>query len=500
MTRPVRIPADVNRPDRVLGPLTARQVVLLAIPASVLYVAWSLLRGLVSPPVFAAIAVPPAALAVAVALGHRDGLPLDRFLLAALDHHLRCRLHRHRLDGAPLDPADRPAAPWAPTNVPPTVPPTRAVRRGTRHERRVSPGPLAAATLAGLGRDPGAAGMLDLGSEGLVAIAALSTINLGLRTPIEQDALVAGFARYLHTITGSVQFLIRTVPLDLSGHLQTLREQARALPHPALVAAADAHRAHLAALTRPPGERASTTPGDDGQDSGHGLLGRQTLLILREHRRLGAEQRLHRRLDDAVGFLAPLDVAVVALSAEQITTLLADWWDPPCAAALRSGHRDAAAAPPDAVPRRSARPATPRRGRGTDRLGRGGDVPTVPDKARPPRRTRSEVATTGGVERDDGLDDGLDDAVGDELHQARPSRHDPRLHVSPTDADPWAQLAALPRHDVRPEIGDDRGRAAVDFSLLDDQVPDLDPDREPVAGGASGRGRACRRGRLHGRG
>ena len=245
------------------------------------------------------------------------------------------------------------------------------------------------------------------GSEGLVAIAALSTINLGLRTPTEQDALVAGFARYLHTITGSVQFLIRTVPLDLSGHLQTLREQARALPHPALVAAADAHRAHLAALTRPPGERATTTPGDDGQDSGHGLLGRQTLLILREHHRPGAEQRLHRRLDDAVGFLAPLDVAVVALSAEQITTLLADWWTRRTLRPSRSGHRTR-------PQRRRKRSRAVLR----DPPPRGGDVarivsaatttfrscPTRPD---PPRRTRSEVVTTDRVERDDGIHDGL---------------------------------------------------------------------------------------------
>src|SRR4051794_10392437 len=396
MTRPVRIPADVNRPDRVLGPLTARQVVLLAVPASVLYVAWSLLRGLVPLPVFAAIAVPVAALAVAVALGHRDGLSLDRFLLAALHHHLRCRLHPHQA-GALLDPAHSPASAWTAADARPTG----AARRGTRRERRGSPGPLATATTAGLGSDPTTAGVLDLGAEGLVAIAALSTINLGLRTPTEQDALVAGFARYLHTLTGSVQFLIRTIPLDLRGHLQTLREQAGALPHPALEAAAAAHRAHLAALTHPPGQR--VTPGDDGQESAPGLLGRQTLLILREHHRPGAEERLRRRLDDAVGFLAPLDVAVVALSAAQITTLLTNWWTPPYAAALPNGRPDTAAATPETLPRR--RPATPGRGRRTDRL-RGNDDAGVPDEARSPRRTRCEAVTADRVERADSIHDG----------------------------------------------------------------------------------------------
>ena len=87
MTRPARIPTDVNRPDRVLGPFTARQSVLLATTAAVLYGVWIGLRAWVPLPLFLAVAAPVAAVAVAVALGQRDGLPLDRFLLAALRHH-----------------------------------------------------------------------------------------------------------------------------------------------------------------------------------------------------------------------------------------------------------------------------------------------------------------------------------------------------------------------------------------------------------------------------
>ena len=255
MTRPVRIPADVNRPDRVLGPLTARQVVLLAVPASVLYVAWT----------------------AAARAGGAAGVRGDRRPVGRARRRGRPRPPRRPAPGpvparraAPpsaLPPPPAPGAQYAarpgrlPSGLPRPAMDARATpgRRGPpsaalRRERRVSPGPLATATTTGLGRDPTGPGVLDLGADGLVAIAALSTINLGLRTPTEQDALAAGFARYLHTITGSVQFLIRTIPLDLSGHLQTLREQARALPHPALVAAAHAHRAHLAALTHPPGD------------------------------------------------------------------------------------------------------------------------------------------------------------------------------------------------------------------------------------------------------
>ena len=120
MTRPARIPADVNRPDRVLGPFTARQSVLLLTTAAVLYGAWIGLRPWVPLPLFLAVAVPVAAVAVAVALGQRDGLPLDRFLLAALRHHANPRRVRS-------DTTRRPETP------------RRALRRRPRARRRGTP-------------------------------------------------------------------------------------------------------------------------------------------------------------------------------------------------------------------------------------------------------------------------------------------------------------------------------------------------------------------------
>ncbi len=44
MTAPVRIPADVEMSDRVLGSLTARQLAVLAVTGLVLYAAWTLTR------------------------------------------------------------------------------------------------------------------------------------------------------------------------------------------------------------------------------------------------------------------------------------------------------------------------------------------------------------------------------------------------------------------------------------------------------------------------
>ena len=88
MTRPVRIPSDINRPDRVVGPFTARQAAILAGTGAVLYLAWTVVRPLVAAPLFLAGAAPVAVAAVVIALGHRDGLSMDRLLVAAIRHRL----------------------------------------------------------------------------------------------------------------------------------------------------------------------------------------------------------------------------------------------------------------------------------------------------------------------------------------------------------------------------------------------------------------------------
>jgi hypothetical protein len=57
----------------------------------------------------------------------------------------------------------------------------------------------------------------------------------------------------------------------------------------------------------------------------------------------------------------------------------------------------------------------------------------------------------------------------------QPPEHDPWRPDSSTEVDPWAQLPAYPRDEMRPGIGDSPGQPAVDCSLLDDQVLDRDP-------------------------
>lgn len=93
VARPVRIPADVERPDRLLASLTGRQLRIFTAVAAGLYLLYLALRPLVPLAVFAVIAVPILAVTAVVALGSRDGLSLDRLLVAALRQRLAPRLH-----------------------------------------------------------------------------------------------------------------------------------------------------------------------------------------------------------------------------------------------------------------------------------------------------------------------------------------------------------------------------------------------------------------------
>ena len=80
----VRIPADVDRPDTVLAGLTARQLAILAIAAVAIWAGYVTTRAVLPLSVFAALAAPVALAAGALALGRRDGLSADRWVLAAL--------------------------------------------------------------------------------------------------------------------------------------------------------------------------------------------------------------------------------------------------------------------------------------------------------------------------------------------------------------------------------------------------------------------------------
>ncbi len=176
---PVPIPADVERPDKILAGLTARQVAIAAVAAVIIWAGWVAARHVLPLPAFAVLAAPAGLAATALVIGERDGLPLDR-LLAAAWHQARSP---HRLvtapEGIPAPPA------WAVPDGPPQPP---------------LPAPLAP-----LWRHISPDGVIGLGGDGAAAVAAVSTVNFALRSPAEQDALTAAYGRWLNSKASRLQ-------------------------------------------------------------------------------------------------------------------------------------------------------------------------------------------------------------------------------------------------------------------------------------------------------
>ncbi|MDG4790225.1 PrgI family protein [Micromonospora sp. WMMD1102] len=216
-----RVPADIERPDRIAFNLSGRQLVILAVTGLLLYAAWTAVATLVHPLLFVAGAMPIAAGAFLLAVGRRDGLSLDAWVLAAL---------RHRRSPRRLVPAEGPVIPapaWVQTSAGPG-------------DRLPLPAPLRLPA-----RGVTSEGLIDLGSDGTVGLVAASTVAFGLRTPGEQNGLVAGFARWLHSLDGPAQIVVRAQRVDLAYLVDRFLAAAPGLPHPALEQAARAHVAFL---------------------------------------------------------------------------------------------------------------------------------------------------------------------------------------------------------------------------------------------------------------
>lgn len=232
----VRIPADMDRPDRILAGLTARQLAILAAAAAIVWIGYSGVHRLVPLPVFGALAAPVLVAALFLAVGRRDGLALDRYLLAAV-RQLRSP---RRLVPAPEGVA--PAPTWAGNTA------------------DLSPSPLSLPC-----REVAETGTIDVGPDGSSLICRASAVGFALRTPAEQQALVGAFGRFLNSLAAPIQILVRSEPVDLQPAINELRQAAGGLPHPALEAAALAHAEFLADLS-----------------ARNDLLTREVLLVLRD--------------------------------------------------------------------------------------------------------------------------------------------------------------------------------------------------------------------------
>ncbi|NMO57783.1 PrgI family protein [Actinoplanes sp. TBRC 11911] len=212
-----RIPADIDTPDKIVYGLTARQLATLAVAAVVGLVIFRALGALVPQPVLIAILTPIGGTAILLALGRRDGLPMDAWLLAAIRHTQQ----PHRLIPA----AGRPTSP--PTWAPPTTTPAATVPVLRLPANAISD-----------------TGVIDTGTQA-VALVACTTVNIGLRTGDEQAALIGSYGRWLNSLSGPIQIVVSTQRVDLSGHGRRIAEQAATIANPALAAAASDYAAFL---------------------------------------------------------------------------------------------------------------------------------------------------------------------------------------------------------------------------------------------------------------
>src|SRR2546422_512250 len=81
---PVRLPADVDQPDKIVFGLTGRQALILGATGVVVWGAYLALGSLVPLPVFLAVVIVIGAAGASAALGRRDGLGFDQLLVAGL--------------------------------------------------------------------------------------------------------------------------------------------------------------------------------------------------------------------------------------------------------------------------------------------------------------------------------------------------------------------------------------------------------------------------------
>lgn len=219
----VSVPADIGAPDKIAWGLTFRQLAIIGAVAGAGWLLYSRFGPLLPPLVWVVVAVPVAGVTAVVALGRRDGLPLDVWLR----HGLALRqVPRLQAPGRA-----RPGQPLVETAAPPPVP---------------APLRTAAVTVAGDG---------TLTVDGAArCLVACGTTNVALRTGQEQAVLLSGFGQWLNALTGPAQIVVAAQRHDLAPYAQAVLDNTARLPHEALRAAADDYAAFLLELdqTRDP--------------------------------------------------------------------------------------------------------------------------------------------------------------------------------------------------------------------------------------------------------
>jgi rhodanese-related sulfurtransferase len=220
----VTLPADIDTPDRIAWGLTFRQLAVLTAGLAPLWLAYTRFGPLLPALAWVGVGIAVTAVTVVVALGRRDGLPLDVWI-------------RH---GLTMATSPRVLAPGTSAAARPLL--------ATSPARPATPAPLCsevtAITTDGTMTIDGAAR----------AVLACGTTGIALRTGTEQASLLEGFGQWLNALAGPTQIVVSAARHDLAPLAEAVLDAADRLPHPALRAAAADHAAFLLDLdtTREP--------------------------------------------------------------------------------------------------------------------------------------------------------------------------------------------------------------------------------------------------------
>jgi hypothetical protein len=272
--------------DRIFAGLTARQLLILGGHGLLLVLVYGALGESVSLPVFAVLAVPVALVGLLLATTSPEGTTWERIGLAAVRYLRRPR--RRVLAPEGLEPTPD----WL---------------FGAEHTVAPLEVPIQDATPDG---------HVDLGTHGVAALCRASSLNFALRSEVEQDALVEGFARLLNALDAPVQFLVRSNRADLRAMVDLLEEGAVGLPHPALEDAAREHAEFLRSLA-----------------SRRDVLQRQVLVCFRDPSGSSSESasRLDHRVEEAAALLRGMGIRLTRLEGDEATDLLVRASDPEAA-------------------------------------------------------------------------------------------------------------------------------------------------------------------------
>jgi hypothetical protein len=281
----VRIPADVDTPDKIVYGLTARQLAILAVAGVAVCGLVKTVGPLLSRPALIAVLAPIVGTAVVLALGRRDGLSMDRWLLSAIRHTRGPK----RLVPAPPGPAE-PLPAWAPAVATPVAAAASPLRLPSRAITE--------------------SGVIDTGSRA-VALVAATTVNIGLRTGEEQNALIGAYGRWLNSLAGPVQIVISAQRVDLSSHAHRIAERAETIGNPALAEAAHDYAAFLDDLA------ARRDP-----------LWRTVTVAVTASGERGRDTEVLRRADHAASALSALGAQTAVLDGARATAVLTCAVDP----------------------------------------------------------------------------------------------------------------------------------------------------------------------------